>query len=156
MTRRETQFPSHIGSRSTVVLRILLMVLFMSFHPTLVLAQRELIRGYWNSFKFPSHIGSRSTCLSFILVYVKMFPSHIGSRSTLMGSSWHGTIRGFHPTLVLAQPSIRTVEELQLNKFPSHIGSRSTNNGKLVFPAAFPFPSHIGSRSTCVIYRWKA
>jgi len=77
-------FPSHIGSRST--------------HYT-----RPLLDSFY--FKFPSHIGSRSTHLQKAVFYtVFMFPSHIGSRSTF--DYFDGSIdyaKSFHPTLVLAQ-----------------------------------------------------
>jgi len=142
-----------------------------SFHPTLVLAQRPIVRMLDYITKvFPSHIGSRSTPLEAGKNrQAHVFPSHIGSRSTLdevmergwrekfpshIGSRSTNRVRRsttsfscvsiphwfslnsrrrvqqtslacFHPTLVLAQPSI-SKKDAEAWVFPSHIGSRST------------------------------
>jgi len=75
------------------------------FHPTLVLAQREILNDlFLASPVFPSHIGSRSTEPVAMFEVVKyLFPSHIGSRSTKEPYRPTNRPQRFHPTLVLAQ-----------------------------------------------------
>ncbi len=74
-------FPSHIGSRSTEIIKVVEESL-AGFHPTLVLAQPEKGEKLPVLDTFPSHIGSRSTVRCRKTAPYTWFPSHIGSRST--------------------------------------------------------------------------
>jgi len=126
------KFPSHIGSRSTVLDE-------EGFHP---------------SDTFPSHIGSRSTRereskhFHYFSVSIPHWFSLNGisyNHVVLVGVSiphwfslndaeaWvetHNLYR-FHPTLVLAQLYSSTQARVAIVPFPSHIGSRSTENSRL-------------------------
>jgi len=187
-------FPSHIGSRSTLHIRqYMLHNINVSiphwfslnedvdvsrnlpdgrFHPTLVLAQRNM----------PNGDSLLTLCFHPTLVlaqpgvasrwhHLSLFPSHIGSRSTWQGRlTMAATYTCFHPTLVLAQHDDEA-QGSSCKPFPSHIGSRSTGGlmnlkkgGEISFHPTLvlaqqdvgvsgrirldTFPSHIGSRST--------
>ena len=123
---RCNMFPSHIGSRSTL---------------------DEVMERGWRE-KFPSHIGSRSTnrvrrsTTSFSCVSIPHWFS-LNSRRRVQQTS----LACFHPTLVLAQPSI-SKKDAEAWVFPSHIGSRSTLDEVMERGWREKFPSHIGSRST--------
>ena len=102
----EYMFPSHIGSRSTLV----------------------DARPIGRALMFPSHIGSRSTSTDECnYLAIKLFPSHIGSRSTRWSTPPCLIGLRFHPTLVLAQRKDKEIVAKVKSKFPSHIGSRSTS-----------------------------
>ncbi len=101
------------------------------FHPTMVLAQR--IR--WRqrrlcSLEFPSHYGSRSTKLPVLDTDV--------------------FVDRFHPTMVLAQQTGRTVIGLHVAvvSIPLWFSLNLTQGGDENADAE-SFPSHYGSRSTC-------
>jgi len=162
-------FPSHIGSRSTV-LHPQKRFKAAHFHPTLVLAQLFI------SFKHQVHILLISIPHWFSLNQeavannpsLAKFPSHIGSRSTdklrfqrSMESDFHPTLvlaqpsgRGsrlcpmdFHPTLVLAQRSIAPKAARGIQDFhPTLVLAQPCTNRMTA--GILLFPSHIGSRST--------
>jgi len=101
-----------------------------SFHPTLVLAQPKIQEESTDFVKFPSHIGSRSTrrgnCPRPRPPIVSI-PHWFSLNGRLLILTSLGS-KGFHPTLVLAQPKRRDCSCSIQYTFPSHIGSRSTRN----------------------------